>query len=138
MLLVDAANVFGSRPTGWWRDRAGAARKLYDDVAAALESGALKRPVVFVLEGAARKGVQENSHDSLRVVHAAHSGDDAIVALVEQASGQGSTITVVTADRGLRERVQRLGADVVGPGWLLERLDQADASGSRSTRHDGG
>jgi hypothetical protein len=24
MLVIDAANVIGSRPTGWWRDRPGA------------------------------------------------------------------------------------------------------------------
>lgn len=27
--VVDAANVIGARPDGWWRDRAGAARRLY-------------------------------------------------------------------------------------------------------------
>ena len=26
--LVDASNVIGSRPDGWWRDREGAARRL--------------------------------------------------------------------------------------------------------------
>ena len=28
--LVDASNVIGSRPDGWWRDRQGAARRLID------------------------------------------------------------------------------------------------------------
>jgi hypothetical protein len=28
VLLVDIANVMGSRPDGWWRDRAGAATRL--------------------------------------------------------------------------------------------------------------
>lgn len=27
-LVVDAANVVGSRPDGWWRDRAGATGRL--------------------------------------------------------------------------------------------------------------
>ena len=27
-LIVDGNNVIGSRPDGWWRDRAGAARRL--------------------------------------------------------------------------------------------------------------
>ena len=30
LLIVDAANVVGSVPDGWWRDRAGAARRLRD------------------------------------------------------------------------------------------------------------
>ena len=32
-IIVDAANVMGSRPDGWWRDRAGAARRLRDQLA---------------------------------------------------------------------------------------------------------
>ena len=125
MLLVDAANVVGSRPTGWWRDRAGAARTLYDDLTAALESGRLHPPVVVVLEGAARRGVLADDREDLRVVHAARSGDDAIVTLVEQSAHDGGAVTVVTADRGLRERVLHLGADVMGPRWLLDQLGQA-------------
>jgi predicted RNA-binding protein with PIN domain len=122
MLLVDAANVVGSRPTGWWRDRAGAARKLYDALAAALESEQLRPPVVAVFEGAARRGVAEADDKHLRVVHAPRNGDDTIVALVEAASHDNTSVTVVTADRELRERVQHLGAEVVGPRWLLDQL----------------
>jgi hypothetical protein len=122
MLLVDAANVVGSRPTGWWRDRPGAARKLHDQLAAALRSRVVEPPAVLVLEGAARGGVSEASDDVLRVVHSPGSGDDTIVTLVEQAIAD-SAVTVVTADRGLRERVQHLGAEVVGPRWLLDQLN---------------
>ncbi|MDT7610941.1 MAG: hypothetical protein QOG96_5444, partial [Pseudonocardiales bacterium] len=55
-LVVDAANVIGSRPDGWWRDRPGAAARLVSALAAALRSGALTGPVVVILEGAARAG----------------------------------------------------------------------------------
>ncbi|MGB7447512.1 MAG: hypothetical protein WA892_00115 [Ornithinimicrobium sp.] len=34
VLIVDAANVIGSSPDGWWRDRAGAARRLHDQLSA--------------------------------------------------------------------------------------------------------
>ena len=34
VLLVDVANVVGSRPDGWWRDRAGATSRLLDRLAA--------------------------------------------------------------------------------------------------------
>ena len=30
LLVVDGANVVGSRPDGWWKDRAGAARRLHE------------------------------------------------------------------------------------------------------------
>jgi hypothetical protein len=32
-------------------------------------------------------------------------------------------VTLVTADRELRRRAEALGADVVGPHWLFERLE---------------
>jgi hypothetical protein len=32
-IIVDGANVVGSRPDGWWRDRAGAAVRLHDNLA---------------------------------------------------------------------------------------------------------
>jgi hypothetical protein len=119
MLLIDAANVVGSRPTGWWRDRAGAARTFIGHVRAALESGQLTEPVVVVLEGMARHGVEAGAGDGLRVLHAAGSGDDT---LIEVVSGVSDHVTLVTADRALRQRAEALGAEVVGPGWLLQRL----------------
>jgi rRNA-processing protein FCF1 len=122
VLLVDAANVIGSRPTGWWRDRAGAARQLVDELRDAVRAGRLPSPVVVVLEGAARAGVAEADVDGVRVVHAARSGDDALVAQLADPAADGSAATVVTADRQLRERVRELGAETVGPGWLTARL----------------
>ncbi|MBV9792867.1 MAG: hypothetical protein JO016_02915 [Actinobacteria bacterium] len=38
-IIVDGANVVGSRPDGWWRDRAGAAVRLHDNLAALAERG---------------------------------------------------------------------------------------------------
>ncbi|WP_194837615.1 NYN domain-containing protein [Nocardia sp. XZ_19_369] len=124
LIVVDAANVIGSRPDGWWRDRAGAARRLLEK----LSASALRREqpveVVVVLEGKAKAA--DPKVDGVRVVPADSSGDDAIVDVVAAAVEQDSTrsITVVTADRELRDRVAALGADTVGPGWLLERLGQ--------------
>src|SRR3954471_11824780 len=107
MLIVDAANVIGSVPDGWWRDRAGAVRRLRDALAAA----ALPDEVVLVVEGAAR-GVEPVP--GVRVERAPRSGDDAIVELISS-SPSDTSITVVTADRGLRQRVGALGAAVEGP-----------------------
>ncbi len=115
-LVVDGANVVGSRPDGWWRDRAGAAARLAEQLAVALDAGALDTDEVhLVLEGAARSaGVP--AHERLHVVLAPADGDSAIVALAEALDGD---ITVVTADRGLRAR---LSVATVGPGTLLSRL----------------
>ena len=118
MLLVDAANVVGSRPTGWWRDRPGAARELVERIRGAARR--LPAPVVVVLEGAARHGVDADASDGVEVVHAPASGDDTIVALVAHSNEQ---VVLVTADRGLRRRAEELGAQVVGPRWLFDRLE---------------
>lgn len=119
MLVVDAANVVGSRPDGWWRDRAGAAGRLVDRLRHAVVAGVLAPPVVVVLEGAARAGVVEGAADDVTVVHAAGSGDDRIV---EIAAAAQDDVQVVSADRALGARVRAVGGDVVGPSWLLSRL----------------
>ncbi len=119
MLVVDAANVVGSRPNGWWRDRPGAARDLTGRVRRASAEGALSHPVVLVLEGAARNGVEEGVVDGVEVVHARGEGDDTVAAIAAEADAE---VIVVTADRGLSQRVRRSGAEVFGPNWLLDQL----------------
>jgi rRNA-processing protein FCF1 len=80
--------------------------------------------VVLVLEGDARRGNPAGQDRRLRTVHAAASGDDAIVeavsAHVDVSDGRG--VTVVTADRVLRDRVEAAGARSVSPSWLLDQL----------------
>ncbi len=130
MLLIDAANVIGSQPTGWWRDRAGATGAFVEQVRGAAESGRITQPVVVVLEGKARDGAPAGVTGTVTVLHAGRSGDDAIVDVIAKAADD--TITLVTADRELRRRAEDLGAEVAGPRWFLEFLDQPGRSG-RST-----
>src|SRR5262245_4687382 len=65
MLIVDAANVVGSRPTGWWRDRPGAARRFAEQMRAGVREERLEPPVILVLEGQARAGVDEGDADGV-------------------------------------------------------------------------
>ena len=118
VLVVDAANVIGSRPTGWWRDRPGAARRFTEQVRASVVAGQLDPPVTVVLEGQARAGADEEVADGVEVVHAPGEGDDTIARL----AAAGRDVIVVTADRGLAERVRAAGAGVVGPNWLLDQV----------------
>jgi hypothetical protein len=118
VLVIDAANVIGSRPTGWWRDRAGATRRFTEQVRATVTSGRLDPPVTLVLEGQARAGADESNVDGVEVVHAPGEGDDTIAAIAEANRG----VVVVTADRRLADRVRASDAEVVGPSWLLDRL----------------
>jgi ADP-ribose pyrophosphatase YjhB (NUDIX family) len=137
-LLVDAANVVGSRPDGWWRDRAGATTRLLgrlaqlarDGIAAAempTTSAKLTRVlprITVVVEGAARAASVPDSatagwwRAALDVVPAPDVGDDAIVAEARRHPGT----LVVTADRGLRDRLPDTAA-AVGPSWLWRQLE---------------
>jgi len=117
--LIDAANVIGSQPTGWWRDRAGAARQFVEELREAAKDGRIPVPAVVVLEGAARAGAADEDVGGVRVVHAPHDGDDA---LVELAAAATADVVLVSADRRLHERVRRMGAETVGPRWLIDRV----------------
>ncbi|NQX10679.1 NUDIX domain-containing protein [Microbacteriaceae bacterium VKM Ac-2855] len=130
-LVVDAANVVGSRPDGWWRDRAGAAGRLIAALGRLAAIGVAGESVgvdadrvwptlLVVIEGAARPAADVPAPAGVRVVAADGSGDDAIVAAVAGITGSA---LVVTADRELRERVIALGAAALGPGRLLDLLD---------------
>lgn len=138
VLVVDAANVVGSRPDGWWKDRAGAAAKLRDRLAVFGRTGvpaaheAMPGPaqltwwprVVLVVEGAARS---TESTDGVEVVAAPRDGDSAIVAATREARAARTAdhVVVATADRELRARVTAEGASTLGPSALLEMLDAA-------------
>ncbi|MEU7019545.1 NTP pyrophosphohydrolase [Streptomyces sp. NPDC046203] len=117
LLVVDGANVVGSVPDGWWKDRRGAAERLRDRLAA--RGGPADGPypgpyeIVLVVEGRAR-GV--TSVPGVRVEEAPAGGDDLITDLAQAAAGR--PCVVVTADRELRRRVEEWGARCVGPRAL--------------------
>ncbi len=119
VLIVDGANVVGSRPTGWWRDRAGAAQRLHRSLA---DADLGHDVVVLVLEGQARRGQPAGDQGPIKTVHAPGSGDDAIIEEVRAHRTAGAHVVVVTADRELRDRVAAAGGSCVGPSWLLDRV----------------
>jgi hypothetical protein len=123
VLVVDVANVMGSRPDGWWRNRAGAAARLLAELAP-LRGSTVTTPdglrltitrLVAVLEGQARDVAAPEGVDAVR---ATADGDSAIAALTEDLVTGGELVLVVTADRGLRARLPAP-ALVAGPRWVL-------------------
>jgi hypothetical protein len=121
VLVVDAANVVGARPDGWWKDRAGAARRLHE---ALLTAPVPHDVVVLVLEGGAKAGVRPGRDAHVRVVHAARDGDTEIAKQAREAAEAGREVTVVTADRALAANVAGV-ARVSGPSWLWDVLEEA-------------
>ena len=126
VVVVDAANVVGSVPDGWWKDRAGATARLLERprvrAVRGMDAGRLdlRADVWFpevrvVVEGQAR-AVEEVP--GVAVVRADAEGDDAIVAEVAALTAAGRRVVVVTSDRELRARVGALGAAAHGPSWL--------------------
>jgi 8-oxo-dGTP pyrophosphatase MutT (NUDIX family) len=137
-VVVDAANVVGSVPDGWWKDRAGAAGRLLGSVealaAAGVAAGELDLPFerwwprwTVVLEGAARAASSDAGTGGVAVVRAEASGDDAVVAAARAAVEAGDApVLVVTADRELRVRVEAVGAGVRGPAWFRDQVAARD------------
>jgi predicted RNA-binding protein with PIN domain len=119
VLVVDAANVVGARPDGWWKDRAGAARRLHEQL---LVADISHDRIVLVLEGQAKGGVRAGRDAHVTTVHAPRDGDATIVAEARRAAERGDAVTVVTADRALDATVHGVGATTLSPSWLLDRL----------------
>jgi predicted RNA-binding protein with PIN domain len=124
--IVDAMNVIGSRPTGWWRDRDAAIRRLADAIGRFV--AATGDRVTLVVDGRPGPDLPAGEHQGVLVVYARRTGanaaDDRIVELVASAA---DSVRVVTSDRDLRARVRRLGAQVVGAGTWLRELEQSVA-----------
>jgi len=144
-LIVDAANVVGSRPDGWWHKRLAAAQELHDHLAVlatiGLEPSSWPQPGRFA---GLSSGLEPGSWPQTdRVVglswlyprvtmvvegaarpvtadarlHVVRAAGSGDDAILDVVRAQPNGV-VVTADRELRQRVSALGAGVIGPRWL--------------------
>ena len=151
-VVVDVANVMGSRPDGWWRDRAGAAVRMHAAIARLAASGrapaddtpaddtaspddtAVMPGFVLVLEGAAKAaaipaepgaGAEPGATDLVQPgeVRVIRAPGSGDDAIVAAVRALPGRRVVVTADRELRARSVAAGATTLGPGWLLNLLN---------------
>src|SRR5688572_17029106 len=117
--FIDAMNVIGARPDGWWRDREGAVRRLvadvrdwaeHDDVTVVLDAGPddlLGSAAKVTVVRAARRGRNAADDESVRLVE---GREDALV---------------VTSDAEMHARVRAVGADVMGAVTFRSKLGSA-------------
>jgi predicted RNA-binding protein with PIN domain len=107
--LVDGMNVVGSTPDGWWRDRPGAMRKLADRLADfARESG---DEVTVVFDGRSFEVDAEPVDVRFAPRRGRNAADDEIARIVT-GDPDPQSVTVVTSDRELVDRVRSCGAQV--------------------------
>jgi uncharacterized protein YaiI (UPF0178 family) len=120
--LIDAMNVIGSRPDGWWKDRHGAALRLVGMLERFAESSGDE--VTVVLEQPPSPAI---ASELVAVEHAPRPGRDAadgeIVRRV-RADAHPETLSVVTSDRGLADQVRGAGATVEPASRFRDRLEK--------------
>ena len=120
--MIDASNVIGSRPDGWWRDREGATRRLLDELR---EFAAGGEEVVVVLDAGPPEWAGRDG--PLEVAIAPRRGRDAAddeIARRLDADPDPASIRVVTSDAALAARARERGAEVEGARTFRRRLDR--------------
>ena len=135
-VFVDGNNVMGSRPDGWWRDRAGATRRLVAEIIPLARSHGGEWTIVFDGREPPRMPLWP---ECLTVVHTGHGrrdgADDRIVELVHEHPHRAASL-VYTSDAKLRTRLKVLGTRVMGSGTLLEQIATvSDSMEPAATEH---
>jgi predicted RNA-binding protein with PIN domain len=119
--VVDAMNVIGSRPDGWWRDRAGAVERLVAQVDRWAEQG--EERVTVMLEREPREALRT---ERIEIAWARSPGADAadreILARLPDWVAEDD-VTVVTSDRDLKAKAIAAGATVVPSRPFRAELD---------------
>ena len=113
--------MIGSRPDGWWRDRAGATRRLVERLGAWADAAA--RDVLVVFDGRPPGDLPESGRVEVRF--ATRGGRDAaddVIAELVAGDPAPATLEVVTSDAGLAGRVRAHGATVRGARRFRDEL----------------
>lgn len=121
--VIDGNNVFGSRPDGWWNDRAAAQSRFAQRVAEWCHTH--DDEVTIVFDAPVGDVAAMLAGGNLNIVEATRRGrdaaDDEIVDLVETLLADDVAVRVVTSDKGLRGRLSPAVA-VVGAGSFREQV----------------
>ena len=120
--LVDAMNVIGTRPDGWWKDRHAAMVRLVDQLERWVAAGGDDVTVVFE-----RPPAPPISSPVIEIAHAPRPGpnaaDDEIVRRL-RADTHPEQVRVVTSDRALADQARFLNATVEPAESFRRQLDE--------------
>ena len=125
--LVDGMNLIGSRPDGWWRDRAGAMRALVAELERFVARTGDEVTVVFDGRPSEERPTPGGSVGGRLWVAFAPGGRDAAddqIAQRVEAMRDPSAVSVVTSDKGLVDRISKGGVEVVPVGRFRRLLDR--------------
>lgn len=120
--VIDAMNVIGSRPDGWWRDRDGAIARLVGQVDRWAGDG--DERITVMLE---REPRGEFAAERVEVAWASEGGADAadreILRRLPEWLAEDEVV-VVTSDRDLRDKARAAGAEVASSSPFRAELDR--------------
>jgi predicted RNA-binding protein with PIN domain len=123
-LIVDGMNVIGSRPDKWWNDPDRAVRRFIEELD---RHGSRTGEDITVVFDRQPPDVSPGRHGTITVAFASRRGrnaaDHEIVQMVAEDAAPDS-LTVVTSDADLAERVRGLGANVRSSGSFRRRIDR--------------
>ena len=132
--IVDGMNLIGSRPDRWWNDPDRAVRRLIDELDRYAAARSADLTVVFDRQPL---DVEPGRHGWVTVAFASRRGRNAADHdIIELVAGdpEASSITVVTSDRPLAQRVRDLGATVLSSGSFRRLLDEGPSGKDRPLR----
>lgn len=121
-VIVDAMNVIGSRPDGWWKDRDRAMR----DFARAVDAHACEtgEDITIVFDTDPGPPLETDHVDVVIALRrGANAADYEIERLVAEEPDRGRLL-VVTSDRALTEAVTAAGAEVTSSGAFRAELER--------------
>jgi predicted RNA-binding protein with PIN domain len=120
-LIVDGNNVIGSRPDGWWRDRAAATARLVGQLAE--WAAATGETVTVVFDGAPPEDLDAPAAVDVRFAgRGGRNAADDVIAQLVAADPWPQRLRVVTSDAALAARVGAHGAGVIGARSFRDRL----------------
>jgi predicted RNA-binding protein with PIN domain len=120
--MVDAMNVIGSRPDGWWKDRHAAMVRLIENLERWTESTGEEVTVVF--EHPPSPPIESKFVNIASARTAGPNAADLEIVRLLREDPDPPQVRVVTSDHGLADQVRSLGAEVEGAAPFRREIER--------------